>query len=160
MAGRCEGSLVFLEGEERKLKWQLILEIDAWQLEMLIVAAVVGRSGSGVEEAERRRKRGSGSGLTLYRNQAGGRGRRWNSLMLAPFVKLKFTFPTNSGSSHCQNTEYDTYTSPRSNTFVNCCHSQSNASATANTSPLQRLATSKYSNDSHSCGKCDDICLF
>ena len=64
VAGRCEGRLVFLEGDESKLKWQLILEIDAWQLEMLVVAAVVGRSGSGVEEAERRRKRGSGSGLT------------------------------------------------------------------------------------------------
>ena len=71
MAGRCEGSLVFLEGEERKLKWQLILEIDAWQLEMLVVAVVVGRSGSGVEEVGRRRRRGSGSGLAFYRIQAG-----------------------------------------------------------------------------------------
>ena len=159
MAGRCEGSLVFLEGEERKLKWQLILEIDAWQLEMLIVAAVVGRRGSSVEEVGRISRSGGGSGLALCRYQAGGRGRRWNSLILA-FCELDVSFPTNSGSGHCQSTEYVIYFSQRSNAFVNCCHSQCNASATANPISLRRLANSNYFDNSYWYGKIDVTCLF
>ena len=88
---------MFLEGKESKLKWQLILEINMWQLEILIITAIIKRSGSSVEKAEKWRKKGSGSGLTLYQNQASGKGKQWNLLMLAPFVKLEFTFLTTSG---------------------------------------------------------------
>lgn len=44
---------MFLEGKESKLKWQLILEINMWQLEILIITAIIKRSGSSVEKAEK-----------------------------------------------------------------------------------------------------------